>query len=56
MILSWPIDIADGESIVTAWILSDSNFYIDKMLSVYTIRMEPSLRDLFIDSRQIQEF
>ena len=31
-------------------------FYIDKILSVYTIRMEPSLRDFFIDSRQIQEF
>ena len=45
MILSWPIDINVGESIVIARILPDSNDYTDKMLSVYTIRMEPSLKD-----------
>ena len=45
MILSCPIDIADGESIVTARILPDSSYYTDKMLSVYTIRMEPIMTD-----------
>ena len=45
MILSWPIDIADRESIVTARIISDSSYYTDKLLSVYTIRMEPIMTD-----------
>ena len=34
MFLSYPIDIADGESIVIARILPDSSYYTDKMLSV----------------------
>ena len=34
MILSWPIDIDDGESIVTARILPNSNYYTNKILSV----------------------
>ena len=45
MILSWPIDITDGESIVTARIVSDSSYYTDKILSVYTIRMEKIITD-----------
>ena len=35
MILSLPIDIADGESIVTAQFLPDSNYYTDDLLRFY---------------------
>ena len=45
MILSYPIDIAVGELYVNVLILSDSSYYTDKMLSVYTIRMEPIMTD-----------
>ena len=34
MILSFPTEIADGESIVTAQILTDSSYYTNKILSV----------------------
>ena len=45
MILSWTIDMADRESIVTLRILPDSSYYTDKMLSVYTIRTEQIITD-----------